>query len=1017
MRTLAVLLTLAGCVLPAFGAKRATVAELAQMLAADHGRPDAEVAQQLSNLELSERLSGDRFAGFEAGLPGEKARQALMMLADPSAFLDLPAAEIPPTPTPDLESQRKILALTVNYVGQTVHQLPNFFATRKTTSFEDTPAVQRPGAISAEGMNSATAYQPLHLVDNSSATVLYRDGHEVVERVADTDKKQEPAVRTLTTSGVFGPILSTVLVDAARSTLTWSHWEQGLSGLEAVFRYAVPKESSHYTVSYESLPTNPLGGTCSTRTQNFSQIVAYHGEMALDPASGTILRLVLVADMKPDNFTIKSGIVVEYGPVEIGGRTYFGPVKSVSSTLAHALVVLRGDCPGLEMNQALKTSLNDVRFEDYHVFRADARVLTAAEASQEAGSQTEASAARGASANEATRSESAAAKSTEAASATSPEPLPPAENSATATEPVPQEALNAGTNTSAPPNTTANIPQTPIYKTTVRDVVVDVVVTKGSGDPVPGLGKQDFAVAENGKAQAIDFFEEHTANSTSTSAPPTMPPLPTDAVTNVPPAPQTDSVNVLLLDALNTEQQDQVYVHKQILVFLSKMKPGTRVAIFLLGAKLRFVQGFTSDTAALLAALKRSGMDPEKNGRSHSDEAEDASDISKLQTMQASPYAIEALQKAQADARITDYGARASMTFEALNYLAHYLAGVPGRKNLLWFASSFPVVIFPTVEQRESIEKNPSLRGYLQQVKQTADLFTVSQISIYPISAQGMMTEHILDADSASPGSGHIGSAPDGPMSNGTMSPYVAGAGARSDAVYAMEQLAASTGGKAFYNTNDLNGAMQRAINDGAQYYTVGYSPTDARMDGSFRRIDVKLTNGKYKLAYRHGYNADDRPVLDANAGTNPLTPLLGFGLPGATGVLYGAKATARTTMPDSMPRRAGENTGLTGSLTRYGVDFVVRTEDVELPLNAQGERSGRFLIGLKAYDRDGNAVNWEGDEENLTLKESEYDAIRKSGISAHLEIDLPSKMEGHLVTAVYDLNSGKAGTLEIPLR
>ena len=315
MRTLAVLLTLAGCVLPAFGAKRATVAELAQMLAADHGRPDAEVAQQLSNLELSERLSGDRFAGFEAGLPGEKARQALMMLADPSAFLDLPAAEIPPTPTPDLESQRKILALTVNYVGQTVHQLPNFFATRKTTSFEDTPAVQRPGAISAEGMNSATAYQPLHLVDNSSATVLYRDGLEVVERVADTDKKQEPAVRTLTTSGVFGPILSTVLVDAARSTLTWSHWEQGPSGLEAVFRYAVPKESSHYTVSYESLPTNPLGGTCSTRTQNFSQIVGYHGEMALDPASGTILRLVLVADMKPDNFTVKSGIVVEYGPV------------------------------------------------------------------------------------------------------------------------------------------------------------------------------------------------------------------------------------------------------------------------------------------------------------------------------------------------------------------------------------------------------------------------------------------------------------------------------------------------------------------------------------------------------------------------------------------------------------------------------------------------------------------------------------------------------------------------------
>ena len=97
-------------------------------------------------------------------------------------------------------------------------------------------------------------------------------------------------------------------------------------------------------------------------------------------------------------------------------------------------------------------------------------------------------------------------------------------------------------------------------------------------------------------------------------------------------------------------------------------------------------------------------------------------------------------------------------------------------------------------------------------------------------------------------------------------------------------------------------------------------------MDGSFRRIDVNLTNGKYKLAYRHGYNADDRPVLDANAGTNPLAPLLGFGLPGATGVLYGAKATARTTMPDSHAQKSrreywahGTVHALRSGLRRYG--------------------------------------------------------------------------------------------------
>jgi VWFA-related protein len=1035
MRALILSLFLAGCLSPAFGAKRVSVAELEQTLATSHEHTDAEVAQQLSNLELAERLSADRLAKLEAALPGEKARQALIMLADPSAFLDPPANEIPATPSPNPDDQRKILTLTVNYVSQTIHQLPNFFATRVTTSFEDTPSVQSPGAITARGMNSATAYQPLHLVDSSSATVLYREGHEVVDRVVDTDKKQQSEPRTLTTSGVFGPILSTVLVDSARSTLTWSHWEQGPQGVEAVFRYVVPKEKSHYTVSYDSIPNDRGVQLCAFATKTFSQLVAYHGEMAIDPSTGTILRLVIEADLKPDDFTVKSGIVVEYGPVEIGARTYFVPLRSVSSTLAHALGTVaddyEGGCTGIKVTLALKTSLNDVTFGQYHVFRSEATVLSENQAKQLLGQPPVAS-----------PEESAAPSAPPAETSASSSTPPAASNSAQAeTVPVAVPAPNASASESAPNATPPPAPssaapvatsaadspstleQAPLYKSTTRDVVVDVVVTKGNGDPVTGLGKQDFAVAENGTSQTIDFFEDHTANTAATTTPPAMPSLPAGAVTNVPPAPPSDAVNVLLLDSLNTEQQDQTYSHQQIMDFLKKMQPGTRVAIFTLGAKLRFVQGFTADTSVLLDALKRNDLEPQKNGQSRSDAAGDASDISKLQGMRASPYAIEALANAQAHASVRDYSARASMTFEALNYLARYLAGVPGRKNLIWFASSFPVVIFPTVEQRQSIEKNPSLLGYLQQMKQTADLFTVSQISVYPISAEGMMTEHVLEADSSGPGTSsptgapRVGSAPDGAMSNGTMSPFVAGASARSGIVDAMQQLAASTGGKTFYNTNDLNTAMQRAIADGAHYYSIGYSPVDKTMDGTYRRIDVKLSDRKYKLSYRHGYNADDHPSLDSKAGANPLVSLLEFGLPSATGVLYGAQAHAGPQQDASPSNRAGENTALTGTVTRYRVEFVIRTEDVDLQPNAQGERSGSLLLGLKAYDREGNAVNWEGDQENLALKESEYATTRTSGIAAHLEIDLPSKMQGgHLVSAVYDRNSGKAGTLEIPL-
>ncbi len=284
MRVLALLLAMVALVAPAFCARRVTVDELERTVAAARSLPDAEVARRLLDLELTERLSTAKLDRLETDLPGEKSRQAIMILADASAFLDPPAAEIPNQPAPDVATQRKILALTVNYVTQTLHQLPNFFATRDTRSFEDTPAVQTPGAISPQGAISATSYRPIHLVSNSHVTVTFREGREVVQKT-----KFEGRVKSLSTSGVFGPILGTVLVDAARSKLTWSHWEQGSSGLQAVFSYEVPDENSHYSLTYESVSADPQ--PCSTTPQTFKVVVAYHGEMAIDPATGAILRL------------------------------------------------------------------------------------------------------------------------------------------------------------------------------------------------------------------------------------------------------------------------------------------------------------------------------------------------------------------------------------------------------------------------------------------------------------------------------------------------------------------------------------------------------------------------------------------------------------------------------------------------------------------------------------------------------------------------------------------------------
>lgn len=365
MRKVAVLFLLAGGALSCAAAKPVTVEQLEKILAATHGASDVQMAAQLSDLVLIERLSAVRLSRYETDFPGPRIRQALMVLSDMSAFLYPPADEIPAIATPDSKAQREMIALTVNYVNQTMHQLPNFFATRITVSFQDDPSLDESKTDNKRGFvpDLFMISKPLHSVGRYSAAVLYRGGREVVH--AGT---VQSGPQGLTTSGEFGPILGTTLLDAAQGNLVWSHWEQGEAGQEAVFRFSVPAEKSHYDVSY----------CCILKVSGdrvyYRQFSAYDGEMTIDPARGTVLRLSLKATgLKRPDPIVKANIVVEYGPVELGGRTYICPVKGIALSLASERRPLLG---GREEDfPPLQTSLNDVVFEQYHLYRASSHVV------------------------------------------------------------------------------------------------------------------------------------------------------------------------------------------------------------------------------------------------------------------------------------------------------------------------------------------------------------------------------------------------------------------------------------------------------------------------------------------------------------------------------------------------------------------------------------------------------------------------------------------------------------------
>src|ERR1700722_12171359 len=231
MRKWAVVMLLAVPGWPAMAAKSVTGGQLGQLLDGLRGKSDGRGAQELSDLELTQRGSPGQLAHWETDFPGSRTHEALIKLVDLAAFLDPPAGDVVPIPGPDSGTQERMLEMAAEYVKTTITRLPNFIATRETTHFEDNPSMQT-GVSGAQIMVgtighstralgpsvSSTEYKSLHSTGTTSTTVTYRDGLEVHDSemhgaAAESVKNQNKPVAGLTTIGEFGPILSVVIGD------------------------------------------------------------------------------------------------------------------------------------------------------------------------------------------------------------------------------------------------------------------------------------------------------------------------------------------------------------------------------------------------------------------------------------------------------------------------------------------------------------------------------------------------------------------------------------------------------------------------------------------------------------------------------------------------------------------------------------------------------------------------------------------------------------------------------------
>ena len=265
---------------------------------------------------------------------------------------------------PDVAAQREMMSRTLTYLGEIIPHLPDFFATRTTTRYRPLPKKQ--------SWKSADPNSTIRFSSSSVEVIRYHDGAEIADPISTKRNAKHMGQRdpeeSLDTAGTFGPILYTVIKDAAASSLSWSHWEKRPVGRNAIFRFVVPKDKSHYSVSFCCLTDMNNSGV-------LNWVTGYHGEFAIDPESGAILRLTVQADLEPRLPILRADITVTYNEVDIGEKLYICPTHSVALSRKRTVTEIHEWLDTSKTMSPFITVLNDTTFTNYHKFGSESRML------------------------------------------------------------------------------------------------------------------------------------------------------------------------------------------------------------------------------------------------------------------------------------------------------------------------------------------------------------------------------------------------------------------------------------------------------------------------------------------------------------------------------------------------------------------------------------------------------------------------------------------------------------------
>jgi VWFA-related protein len=571
-----------------------------------------------------------------------------------------------------------------------------------------------------------------------------------------------------------------------------------------------------------------------------------------------------------------------------------------------------------------------------------------------------------------------------------------------------QQPFNPDKGFTAPALDNGNAPPQKVFKASTRLVVVDVVVTDKRGGTVSGLRESDFHVLENGREQRLRSFEERRSDGIYTASPSFKSDGKLVQASNAGQENNSPALNVILFDALDTASSDQSFARAQVKKVIAQLPAGSRIALFVLRDDLHMVQGFTTDTVELAAAMERN-----KSTLSGPWFNDDPEDISGDTTPGQSAPRSYLGSTSQRDERGLTSQLRTAKTLMALKSLAAYLSALPGRKNLMWLAGTFPFDLLPDTTAGSGQNVPDAFRGtqtYGSVMYDLALQMEAGHIAVYPIDVRGLV-------------------AYGGPDKGGVPNMLTMNAitGAEMSQHEVMENIALETGGRAIYDDNDLRGAIIQTLNQGGHFYTLAYSPEDKNWNGKYRRIDVTTAAKDVHLFYRHGYLADD-PGKPGEQFTPESAPKFSVamlrGAPERAEVVMTVKADATGRFVEEKDRKPVQlqerekpifATHLSGTTEVYALSCTIDAKTVTFQKGADGKYTPHLALTFLAYDADGKVLNAVPGLFNMPLTEAQYHAVLARGLTVNQQMEIPVGY-AWLRVGVHDLPSDKVGATEMPL-